>query len=159
MRVHRSFQVVHAWGRTFCTGSKGKTSPGTLFRGSVGVALLVSSISSVVLKGSVTSWLGWFSSRVLAVGVGEGTSVLLLTDTLMLWCSCCVTVTSPGLAVVETCSLSALVPTRGVVEMEASSISIAWAPVALSVAAVKFFSRLVSRMAVVTGLKSEASLG
>ncbi|KFP49446.1 hypothetical protein N323_00968, partial [Cathartes aura] len=73
---------------------------------------------------SVTSWLGWFSSRVLAVGVGEGTSVLLLTDTLMLWCSCCVTVTSPGLAVVETCSLSALVPTRGVVEMEASSISI-----------------------------------
>lgn len=159
MRVHRSFQAVHPRGRTFCTGSKGKTSPGTLFRGTVGVALVASSISSVVLKGSVPSWLGWFSSRVLAVRGGEGISVLLLTDKLMLWCSCCVTVTPPGLAVVEACSLSALVPTMGVVGMEASSISIAWAPVALSVAAVKFFSRLVSGMAVVTGLKSEASLG
>ncbi|KAF1462381.1 hypothetical protein FQV21_0005308, partial [Spheniscus demersus] len=73
---------------------------------------------------SVTSWLGWLSSRVLVVGGGEGISVLLLTDKLMLWCSCCVTVTSPGLAVVEACSLSALVPTMGVVGMEASSISI-----------------------------------
>lgn len=159
MRVHRSSKVVHPWGRTFCTDRKGKTLPGTLFRGGVGVALLVSSISSVVLKGSMTSWLGWFSSRVLAVGVGEGISVLLLTDKLILSCSRCVTVTSPGLAVVKVCSLSALVPTVGVVGMETCSISVAWAPVALSVAAVKFFSRLVSGMAVVTGLKSETSLG
>lgn len=112
-----------------------------------------------MLKGSVTSWLGWFSSRVLAVGIGEGISVLLLTNKLMLWCSYCATVTSLGLAVVEACSLSALVLTMGVVGMEALSISVAWASVALSVAAVKFFSRLVSGMAAVNGLKSEASLG
>jgi len=121
--------------------------------------LLASSISSVVVKGSVISWLGWFSSRVLEVAVGEGISVLLLTDKLMLWCSRCVTVTSPGLAVVEACSLSASVPTMGVVRMEASSISVVWAPVALTVAAVKFFSRVVSGMAVGVGLKSEVSLG
>lgn len=125
----------------------------------MGVALLASSISSVVLKGSVTSWWGWLSSRVLAVGVVGRISVLLLTDKLMLWCSCCETVTSVGLAVLEACSPSALVPTMGVVGTGASSISIVWAPVALSVAAVKFLSRLVSGTAVVTGLKSEASFG
>lgn len=159
MRAHRSSQAGHPWGRTFCTDSKGKTSPGTLLRRSVGVALLASSISSVVLKGPVTSWLGWLSSRVLAAGVVGGISVLLLTDKLTLWCSCCGTVTSPGLAVLEACRPSALVPTMGVVGMEASSISVVWAPVALSAAAVKFFSRLVSGMAVVTWLKSEASFG
>lgn len=95
----------------------------------------------------------------LAVRVGKGISVLLLADKLMLWCSRCVTVTSLGLAVVEPCGLSALVPTMGVVGMEASSTSVAWTPVALSDSAVKFFSRLVSGMAVVTGLESEASLG
>ncbi|KFP45666.1 hypothetical protein N324_12860, partial [Chlamydotis macqueenii] len=66
----------------------------------------------------------WFSSRVLAVGVGEGISVLLLTDKLTLWCSRGVTVMPPRLAVGEACSLSALVPTMGVVGMETSSISV-----------------------------------
>lgn len=124
----------------------------------MGVALLASSISSVVLKGSGTSCLGWFSSRVLAVGIEERISALLLTDKLM-WCSRCVTVTSLVLAVVEACSASALVPTMGVVGMEAFSSSVVWVPVALSVAVVKFFSRLVSGMAAVTVLKEEASHG
>lgn len=114
-----------------------------MLRGGVGVALLASSISSVVLKGSVASWLGWFSSRVLAVKVGEGISVLLLTDKLMLSRSGCVTVMSSGLAVVKACSFSSLEPAMGVVGMKASSTSVVWAPVALSVGAVKFFSRLV----------------
>ncbi|KFQ14714.1 hypothetical protein N330_10059, partial [Leptosomus discolor] len=83
-----------------------------------------SHLKSIFQLCSVTSWLGWFSSRVLAAGVREGISVLLLTDKLMLWCSCCVTVMSPGLAVVEACNLSALVPTMGVVRMKASSISV-----------------------------------
>ncbi|KFW81344.1 hypothetical protein N305_09884, partial [Manacus vitellinus] len=73
---------------------------------------------------SVASWLGWFSSRVLAVSVGEGISVLLLTDKLILWCSGCVTVMSPGLAVVEACSLSALEPAMGVVGMKPFSTSV-----------------------------------
>ncbi|KAI1236785.1 hypothetical protein IHE44_0015039, partial [Lamprotornis superbus] len=79
--------------------------------------------------GSVDSWLGWFSSRVLAVKVGEGISVLLLTDKLMLPCSGCVAVMSPGLAVVEACSPSASESATGVVGMKASSSSVAWAPV------------------------------
>lgn len=107
----------------------------------MGVALLASSVSSVVLKGSVVSWLGWFSSRVLTVKVEEGISVLLLTDKLMLSCSGCVTVMSAGLAVVEACSLSALEPAMGVVGMKASCTSVAWAPVAMRVAADRFFSR------------------
>ncbi|KFO64534.1 hypothetical protein N302_11455, partial [Corvus brachyrhynchos] len=73
---------------------------------------------------SVASWLGWFSSRVLAVKIGEGISVLLLTDKLMLSCSGCVTVMSPGLAVVEACSVSAFEPAMGVVGMKASSTSV-----------------------------------
>ncbi|KFO76953.1 hypothetical protein N303_03896, partial [Cuculus canorus] len=77
-----------------------------------------------VLEGSVTSWLCWFSSRVLAVGVGEGISVPLLSEKLTLWCSCCVTVTFLGLAVAEACSLSVSLTTTGVVGMEAFSISV-----------------------------------
>ncbi|KFQ26045.1 hypothetical protein N332_10676, partial [Mesitornis unicolor] len=73
---------------------------------------------------SVTWWLGWFSSRALAVGVGEAVSVLLLTNKLPLWGWCCVTVTSPGLAVGEACSVSALVPIMGVVGIDASSTSV-----------------------------------
>ncbi|KFO98554.1 hypothetical protein N300_00764, partial [Calypte anna] len=88
------------------------------------VLFKMSKTRSLVLKGSVTSWLVWFSSRVLAVRGGEGISVLLLTEKLVVWCSCCSNVMPPGLTVVAACSLSTLVPTMGVVGMEASSISV-----------------------------------
>ncbi|KAL2301833.1 hypothetical protein Nmel_011233, partial [Mimus melanotis] len=73
---------------------------------------------------SVASWLGWFSCRVLVVKVGEGISVLLLTDKLMLSCSGCVAVMSPELAVEEACSPSASETAMGVVGMKASSSSV-----------------------------------
>lgn len=87
------------------------------------MALLASSISLVVLKGSVTSWSDGFFSRVPTVEAGEGISVLL-ADKLTLWCSRCMTVMPVGVAAVEVCSLSVLVPTTGVAEMKASSTSV-----------------------------------
>lgn len=84
--------------------------------------------------------------------------MLLLSDELTLWCSRCVTGISAGLAVAEGCSLSASVPAMVVAEVEASSTSVPWAPVTLSVAAVTFIPKLVSGTAVVSGLRSEVSL-
>lgn len=84
--------------------------------------------------------------------------MLLLSDELTLWCSCCVTGMSAGLAVAEACSLSPSVPATVVAEIEASSTSALVTPVTLSVAAVTFFPKLVSGTAVVSGLRSEVSL-
>ncbi|RLW05902.1 hypothetical protein DV515_00004798 [Chloebia gouldiae] len=123
----------------------------------------VSDLAAVGLRGCATAWqgpkmdeIGIADPRasphaaqrdlkvgVLAVKAGEGIPVLLLTDKLMLSCSGCVPVMSPGLAMVEACSLSALEPAMGVVGMKASFTWVA----------------LVWGMAVVTRLKSEASLG